>query len=72
MKYKSGDIIVYDQNHKQVYLVLEVDDKEKVYKVFALNHCNKFLVGKNVVVTQKYTLSFFKLQFYSLLKDEKL
>jgi len=46
MKFKPGDIIVYIFDSDLVYLVLEVDDKEEVYKVFVLRDLKKERVGK--------------------------
>jgi len=65
--YKPGDIIFDRYYNENVYLVLEVDDKEKVYNVFALRHRSKVHVAG-----KKINLYLGNEKYYTLLKDANL
>jgi len=66
--YKPGDIVVWKLKNNVLYLVLEINLKEKEYRLFILNHTYKEEVG------ERYDTPFDNIdnKNYILLKDKKL
>jgi len=63
MKLKLGDVFVcLAKDCKLVYLVLEVDEKNKEYGIFVLSHPYKSYVGERHTIDNSYEEEFILLE----------
>jgi len=65
MKFKPGDVFVWNENYKAVYLVLKINREEQGYDVFVLSHIKQDWLGHKLVVSfDEYFTDLTKINLY--------